>query len=103
MYHTFTTGVECIDPTNRALRANGQQAPIGFANIPELEVEVAAWYDAKSFDEEKAVVRRINKTALDQGVYAPVGWYLMNQAWRKNVSGIGQGPLPFFWGVGKAA
>jgi len=25
------------------------------------------------------------------------------QAWRKNVSGIAKGPLPFFWGVAKSA
>jgi peptide/nickel transport system substrate-binding protein len=35
-------------------------------------------------------------------VYAPTGFFLNYQAWRKNVSGIVKGPLPFFWGVGKA-
>jgi peptide/nickel transport system substrate-binding protein len=34
-------------------------------------------------------------------VYAPLGFFLMHQAWRKNVTGIVQGPLPFFWGVSK--
>jgi peptide/nickel transport system substrate-binding protein len=101
LFENFTTGVECIDPTNRALRANGTQAPIGFADIPQVEYEVAAWYDAKTLDEEKVIVRRLNKAALDNVVYVPIGWYLTNQAWRKNVSGVGQGPLPFFWGVSK--
>jgi hypothetical protein len=27
--------------------------------------------------------------------------HLQYQAWRKNVTGIVQGPLPFFWGVSK--
>ena len=34
-------------------------------------------------------------------VYAPTGFFLSYQAWRKNVSGIVKGPLPFFWGVAK--
>jgi peptide/nickel transport system substrate-binding protein len=34
-------------------------------------------------------------------VYAPLGWYLNHHAWRKNVTGIVPGPLPFFWGVSK--
>jgi hypothetical protein len=45
--------------------------------------------------------RRLNRAALDYVVYAPLGWYLVHQAWRKNVSGIVPGPLPFFWGVTK--
>jgi hypothetical protein len=28
---------------------------------------------------------------------------LSYQAWRRNVSGIVKGPLPFFWGVSKTA
>src|SRR5262249_48221616 len=38
---------------------------------------------------------------LDNVVYVPLGMYLRYFAWRKNVSGIAQGPLPFFWGVDK--
>jgi peptide/nickel transport system substrate-binding protein len=94
-------GVEFIDPTNRRLRADGQNAVMGSANIPEVEAEVAAWYEAKSLDEEKAIARRLNKAALDHVLYAPTGWYLRHQAWRKNVSGIVPGPAPFFWGVSK--
>jgi peptide/nickel transport system substrate-binding protein len=53
-------------------------------------------------DEEKAAVRRLNKVALEHVVYAPLGSYLRRFAWRKNVNGVMQGPLPFFWGVSKS-
>jgi peptide/nickel transport system substrate-binding protein len=36
-------------------------------------------------------------------VQIPLGFWLSHQAWRKNVTGIVPGPLPFFWGVSKAA
>jgi peptide/nickel transport system substrate-binding protein len=103
MYHTAYFGVDCIDPTNRFIRANGDLAVNGWANIPEVEVEVAAWYDAKTLDEEKAAVRRLNKVALENAVYAPLGMFLRHYAWRKSVSGIGRAPLPLFWGVSKTA
>ena len=48
-------------------------------------------------------MRRLNKAALDHVVYAPVGFFMLYQAWRKNVAGVQQGPLPFFWGVSKSA
>jgi peptide/nickel transport system substrate-binding protein len=101
MYVSGVDGVSSADPTNRLLRANGDKAGFGWPNIPEVEAEIAAWYDTKSFDEEKAIARRLNKAALDYAVYAPLGSYLRYHAWRKNVTGISQGPLPFFWGVTK--
>jgi hypothetical protein len=36
------------------------------------------------------------------GPTSPTGFFLMYQAWRRNVAGIVQGPVPFFWGVTKA-
>jgi peptide/nickel transport system substrate-binding protein len=43
----------------------------------------------------------LNKAALDHAIFAPLGAYLRYYAWRKNVTGIAPGPLPFFWGVAK--
>ena len=54
-------------------------------------------------DEEKAVIRCLNKAALEHVVYMPTGFFLAYQAWRKNISGIVKGPLPFFWNVNKAS
>ncbi len=43
----------------------------------------------------------MNRAAVENVVYAPTGFFLGYQAWRRNVSGIQKGPLPFFWGVSK--
>jgi peptide/nickel transport system substrate-binding protein len=101
IFHTSYYGTDCVDPTNRLIRASGDQAANGWANVPEVEAEVAAWYDAKTLNEEKTAVRRLNKAALDQVVFAPLGLFLRHFAWRKNFTGIAQGPLPLFWGVSK--
>jgi len=89
LFHTGTAGVDCADPTNIWL-----MAMFGWPKIPEAEGEIAPWYDAKSFEEEKAIAHRFNKVALEHVVYAPLGFYLQHQAWRKNVTGIARGPLP---------
>ncbi len=101
MYVTSYYGVEAIDPTNRMIRSNGELALNGWSTNAAVEAEVAAWYAATSLDEEKAIARRLNKAAFDQVVFAPLGMHLRRFAHRKNVTGIAQGPLPFFWGVGK--
>jgi peptide/nickel transport system substrate-binding protein len=97
------TGSDCLDGTNRLLRADGKTGSAGWPMSPQVEAEVAAWYDARSLDEEKAVARRLNRAAVDHVVYAPLGFYLRNHAWRKNVSGVRSGPLPFAWDVAKMA
>jgi peptide/nickel transport system substrate-binding protein len=96
-------GTSMIDPAQQHIRANGEGAWFGWPNSPQVEAEVAAWFEANTFEAEKAAVRRLNKAAFDHVVFAPLGFYLVHQAWRKNVSGIVQGPLPFFWGVSKTA
>jgi peptide/nickel transport system substrate-binding protein len=100
-YLNWSPGAANTDPTANNLRADSSY--FGWPNIPQVEAEISAWYDAKNFDEENAAARRLNKAALDQVIYAPLGFFLMHQAWRRNVTGIVKGPLPFFWGVSKTA
>jgi peptide/nickel transport system substrate-binding protein len=101
IFHTYWYGVDCMDPTSRPIRANGEKAFFGWPESAPVEAEVAAWFEAKNLEEEKAIARRLNKAAFDHVVYAPLGIYLQQQAWRTSVAGVQQGPLPFFWGVSK--
>jgi len=102
MFHTWHSGADCVNPAVAiGVRASGDKAWFGWPDAPEVEAQVTAWYDAKTLDEEKAAIRRLNKAALDAVVYAPTGFFLTYQAWRKNISGVIKGPLPFFWGVSK--
>jgi peptide/nickel transport system substrate-binding protein len=104
MFHTWHAGADCVNPAPyTAIRANGDKAWFGWPDIPQIETEVANWFEAKSPAEEKTIIDRLNKVALEQVVYAPTGFFLSYQAWRKNVTGVVKGPLPFFWGVSKEA
>ena len=103
MFHTWHSGADCVNPAVAiGVRASGDKAWFGWPASPEVEAQVSAWYEAKTLEEEKAAIRHLNKAALEAVVYAPTGFFLEYQAWRRNVSGIVQGPLPFFWGVSKA-
>ena len=96
-------GVDGADPTGIFLRANGNEPLNGWANNPQIEAEIAAWYDATSLQEEKTIVRRLNRLAVDHVLYAPLGVLMRLYAWRRSISGIVQAPLPLFWGVSKSA
>jgi peptide/nickel transport system substrate-binding protein len=103
MFHTWHAGADCATPAAyNAIRANGDKAWFGWPTSDPVEKEVEAWFEAKTLEEERAVVGRLNKAAMDDVVYIPTGFYYGYQAWRSNVSGVVGGPIPFFWGVTKA-
>jgi peptide/nickel transport system substrate-binding protein len=103
MFHTWHAGADCANPASYiAVRGTGDKAWFGWPDSAEVEKEVAAWFAAKDLAEEKAVIARLNRAAMEHVVYVPTGFYYGYQAWRSNVSGIVKGPLPFFWGVAKA-
>ena len=104
MFHTWHAGADCISPAPYiAIRATGDTAWFGWPKDDKTEAGITAWFDAKNLAEEQAAIRSVNKAALDAVIYAPTGFFLTYQAWRKNISGIAKGPLPFFWGVSKTA
>jgi peptide/nickel transport system substrate-binding protein len=101
LYHTSVYGVDCVSPTYTFLRADGTISVNGWAKSAAVEAETVAWFEATTIEGEKAAVGRLNKAALEDVVYAPLGWYLRYYAWRRSLTGVTQGPLPFFWGVSK--
>jgi peptide/nickel transport system substrate-binding protein len=100
MFHTWHAGAICTSPAgNIGIPASGDKAWFGWPDNPAVEKELAAWYDAKSLDAQKAIISEVNRLAMDYVVYIPTGFYYSYQAWRSNLSGITSGPLPWFWGV----
>ncbi len=103
MFHTWHAGADTINPViYNAVRANGDGAWFGWPNVPAVEAEVPKWLAATSLEEERAAIGRLNRAAVENVVYCPTGFFLGYQAWRKNVSGIVKGPIPFAWGVSKS-
>ena len=102
-FHTWHAGADCANPAAYpAVRANGDKAWFGWPSLPPVETAIGEWFDATNAAAEKTAIDKINVAACEGVVYAPTGFFLGYQAWRKNVSGIVKGPLPFAWGVSKA-
>jgi len=103
MFHTWHAGADCVNPAAyTAIRANGDKAWFGWPDVPSVEEQITAWFNAKDIAAEKEAMGKLNKAAVENVVYVPTGFYLGYQAWRKNVSGVTSGPFPVLWGVSKA-
>jgi peptide/nickel transport system substrate-binding protein len=102
IFHTWHAGADCINPAPyTALDCGGDKAWWGWPNSPEVEARIGDWYAAADLEQEKKAMGALNKAAMDFVVYAPTGFFLQYQAWRKNISGVVKAPFPVFWGVEK--
>ncbi|WP_426957440.1 ABC transporter substrate-binding protein [Muricoccus radiodurans] len=102
IFFSWHAGADCINPAAyTAIRANGDGAWFGWPNIPTAEAARDKWFDAATPEAEKAAMDELNTAAMENVLFAPTGFFAMYQAWRRNVSGVVKGPLPFFWGVSK--
>ena len=92
-----------LHQSGRRRRDKGQwrQGLVRLAGCARGRSGIAAWYNAKTLDEEKAAIRRLNKAALDNVVDAPTGFFLGYQAWRKNYRAWSLGRLASLLGAGK--
>jgi peptide/nickel transport system substrate-binding protein len=102
IFHSWHAGSDCVNPAPyTALDCSGDTAWFGWPKSDAVQAGIAKWYEAPDLPAEKAALAELNKTAMDYVVYAPTGFFLMYQAWRKNISGVVKAPFPVFWGVQK--
>jgi peptide/nickel transport system substrate-binding protein len=102
IFHTWHAGADCTNPaTYAAFDAGGDKAWFGWPNSPKIETGIDAWYDAPDLETEKQAIADLNRDAMEFVTYAPTGFFLMYQSWRKNLSGVVRAPFPVFWGVQK--
>jgi peptide/nickel transport system substrate-binding protein len=102
MFHSWHAGADCATIAgNVGVRANGEKAWFGWPTNADVEKGVDGWFAASDLAAEKAAIAGVNKAAMDHVVYIPTGFFYTYQAWRKNITGIVSGPLPWFAGVKK--
>ena len=100
----FFNTVGCADWAspllNGALRT-GPAAFFGWPDDPEMERLYTSWLDVPDDVQQKRLAARIQQTALGGVLYVPLGRYVLNSAWRSNVSEILPGNQPVMWNIAK--
>ena len=88
MLFTAFSSFDFVDPSAHfPLRGNGLQAWPGWPTIPRLEELRDAWFVAPELPEQQAIAREIQKVAMDELPYVPVGAYLSMTATRRSLTG----------------
>lgn len=104
MFFTNWAGPEILNPIVH-VTLNGKGKNGGWFGWPEdakMEQLRDAFARATSVDEQKKLAVEIQKHTYDEVFYLPLGQYTIPSAWRKELSGVVDGPAtPVFWNIDK--
>lgn len=94
-------GMDEFDPTSHpALRGNGGAAGAyaGSYASPKMETLRQAWFEAPDLAAQQAVCADMQRAALEEVPYMPLGMFTYSTATRREITGLRQG-FAMFWNV----
>ena len=101
-WSALVTSFNSFDFTDPALhpllRGNGAQGWPGWPTIPKLETLRDQWFDAPDEASRRALCADIQRVAIDEVAFIPVGAYLASTALRRNLVDRIPG-FAIFWGL----
>jgi peptide/nickel transport system substrate-binding protein len=99
MFHTNWPGGDMIHPVSmQVLRANGDKAWFGWPDLPQLQKLVELWTDAPDLVTQQSIAAEIQKVALQQVPFLPLGQFFGKTARRREIEGLVKGVIAF-WNV----
>ncbi len=99
---TAWAGTDHLDPSGHlSLRANGEQAWIGWPTDLRIEQLRDQWFDTPDVPAQAALCAEIQREAFQSVPYIPMGQYLQPTAYRTDLQGVLNG-FALFWNVKRA-
>jgi peptide/nickel transport system substrate-binding protein len=100
LFCTYGEGLTLSTPSdNDPLRGDGAKAWYGWPNIPRLEELRSAWYDAPDLAAQRRIAQEIQRVALDEVAFYPIGQWVQPTAYRTDLTGVIKSSFPLFWNV----
>jgi peptide/nickel transport system substrate-binding protein len=98
MLFTFFSGVDFLNPAvHLMLRGHGTGAWPGWPTAPRIEALRSAWMAAAA-QAQPGLAQRVQAAAFDELPYVPLGQFFQQTAFRRELTGMLQGPT-VFWNV----
>ena len=96
---TSWTGSDWLNPaTHVSLRGQGEAGYAGWFTDPVLEAQYQAWFDAPDEATRQAVCVAMQREAVAEVPYYPLGQFSQGTAYR-GIAGVLKGGFPTFWNV----
>ena len=104
MFFTNWGIADIMNPVvNAPLNSKGRKGGwVGWPEDPQMEALRDAFVRASSSEDQKKIAAQIQARAFEQTTYIPLGQYVATSVWRKELTGVLDGPAtPVFWNMDK--
>jgi peptide/nickel transport system substrate-binding protein len=93
------SGMDFVNPgTHNSLRSDGNAATPGWPSSPALEALRMQFFDAPELAQQQAIARDIQRVAMQDLPYIPLGGYRSLTAHKRNLADRVKG-FAIFWGI----
>ena len=100
IFHTYGSSLAYLNPVVSSLvKGPGRSGWFGWYTSPRMQDLVQAWMDAADAEHQKSLANEINKLAQDDVATIPLGQSFIRTAYRKSVTGLLKGSMPYPWSV----
>ncbi len=103
IFHTSWNAPDVLTPINNIGVSGGgpEKAWFGWPEDSKLENLRDEWASSTDAGKKKSVATEVQKRAYEVIPYVPFGQWFQPQAWRNNLDGLINAPVPFMWNVSK--
>ena len=103
MFFTNWVGADIFNPlVNQMLIGKGKDGGwFGWPDDPKLEELRTGYALAKTDEEREEIAEELQAHAYEQAIYIPLGQYVTPSAWSATLTGVLDGPAPYFWNIEK--
>lgn len=103
IFHTSWVGVDVAGPAlHLPLRTHGAPAWAGWPDDPQIEALRNQFLEAPNPQEAERIALLLQARAFESVPFVPLGQFIQPTAFRRNVQGIVNAPVPYFWGISKS-
>jgi peptide/nickel transport system substrate-binding protein len=100
VFHTYGSSLAYLNPAVSSLvKGPGRSGWFGWYESPRMQELVQAWMDAPDAERQKSLADEINKLAQDDVATVPLGQFFIRTAYRKSITGLAKGSMPYPWGA----
>jgi peptide/nickel transport system substrate-binding protein len=102
VYNTTVGYYDMANPaTNPFLQAGGATGVVGWPTDERIERLRSAWFVATDNAKRRDLAHQIQQRAFELVPYIPTDQYVIKRAFRKNITGVIEAPIPFLWNIEK--
>ncbi|MBS7809318.1 ABC transporter substrate-binding protein [Roseococcus pinisoli] len=100
IFHTFGSSLAYLNPgVSSLVKGPGANGWFGWYESARAQELVQSWLDEVDPARQQSLANELNRLAQDDVATIPLGQFVVRTAYRRRITGLAKGSMPYPWGV----